>query len=129
VYCGIDLVEPARVARWHDRYDQETLGQVFTTGELARVRHSADPVHVLSVCLAAKEAVAKALGTGLAHIDWTDVDTVVCEAQAVVSVSGVAAALASRYGIAAWHGSWSTIGSLVAVVVLAEPREERSCSL
>ncbi|RLT56456.1 MAG: holo-[acyl-carrier-protein] synthase, partial [Chloroflexi bacterium] len=67
--CGVDLVEIDRVAavigRWGDRF----LTRVFTDAERAYCRGR---VPELAVRFAAKEAVSKALGTGIVGMAWRD---------------------------------------------------------
>ncbi|MFO1439274.1 MAG: holo-ACP synthase [Verrucomicrobiaceae bacterium] len=74
---GIDLVEVARIrellTRHADRFKQRT----FTTGEIAYCDACADPAIHFAARFAAKEAAAKALGTGLwseAGVNWTDIE-------------------------------------------------------
>lgn len=74
---GIDLVEVARIrellTRHADRFKQRT----FTTGEIAYCDACADPAIHYAARFAAKEAAAKALGTGLwseAGVNWTDIE-------------------------------------------------------
>ncbi|MDZ7288704.1 MAG: holo-ACP synthase [candidate division KSB1 bacterium] len=70
---GIDLIEIARVeatlARWHDRFVQ----RVFTPEEIAWCTARADRAAAFAVRFAAKEAFAKALGTGIhKNFSWKD---------------------------------------------------------
>jgi holo-[acyl-carrier protein] synthase len=125
VRCGIDLAEPDRVGPWLDRYGDDALRLVFTAGELARARSARRSARVLTVCLAAKEAVGKALGTGLSDVDWTDIETMVTGPTMSVRLSGAAARLAAALGLDSWHGSWSTAGAMVTVVVVADTQEHR----
>ena len=71
--CGVDLVEIDRVAavigRWGDRF----LTRVFTDAERAYCRGR---VPELAVRFAAKEAVSKALGTGIVGMAWRDIEVV-----------------------------------------------------
>ncbi len=71
--CGVDLVEIDRVAavlvRWGDRF----LTRVFTEAERAYCRGR---VPELAVRFAAKEAVSKALGTGIVGMAWRDIEVV-----------------------------------------------------
>jgi holo-[acyl-carrier protein] synthase len=74
---GIDLVEVARIrellTRHADRFKQRT----FTAGEIAYCDACADPAIHYAARFAAKEAAAKALGTGLwseAGVNWTDIE-------------------------------------------------------
>ena len=121
--CGIDLAAPARVGRWLDRYGDDALRLVFTAGELDRARAAARPARVLTVCLAAKEAVGKALGTGLSDVDWTDIEATVTGPTMAVRLAGAAAEVAASLGVHGWHASWSGGGPLVTVVVVADTEE------
>jgi len=74
---GIDLVEVARIrellTRHADRFKQRT----FTAGEIAYCDACADPAIHYAARFAAKEAAAKAFGTGLwseAGVNWTDIE-------------------------------------------------------
>lgn len=70
---GVDLIEIGRIDAAIARHGGRFLARVFTLGELADCRGRAES---LAVRFAAKEAVAKALGTGIWRqgIAWTDIE-------------------------------------------------------
>ncbi|MBI3803194.1 MAG: holo-ACP synthase [Nitrospirae bacterium] len=74
---GVDLVKISRIqeisARWGDRF----LDRVFTPAEQAYcLRRKFPPVH-LSARFAVKEAILKALGTGLRMgTRWKEIETI-----------------------------------------------------
>jgi holo-[acyl-carrier protein] synthase len=78
VRVGVDLVEVERIARLVTRYDA-AAERLFTPGELEYCRSRPHRCHEhMAARFAVKEAVLKALGTGLSGgIRWTDVETVV----------------------------------------------------
>jgi holo-[acyl-carrier protein] synthase len=65
VGIGVDLVELARVERLLQKYGARFAGRVLAPAERAAYAASSRPGHFLANRLAAKEAVSKALGTGL----------------------------------------------------------------
>jgi holo-[acyl-carrier protein] synthase len=70
---GIDLEEIARIARVFSR--PRALARVFTPNEIAYCQPKRHPFQHLAVRFAAKEAVFKALGTGLSGgLHWTDAE-------------------------------------------------------
>jgi holo-[acyl-carrier protein] synthase len=70
---GVDLIEVGRVARAVERHGARFLERVFTDAELAYCgRHVAK----LAARFAAKEAVAKALGTGIGAVAWREIEVV-----------------------------------------------------
>ena len=73
---GVDLVDVlAFQARFMERDEQ--LGEVFTADELAYCRHQRHPWPHLAARFAAKEAVLKALTSGLAGaMRWHDIEVV-----------------------------------------------------
>ena len=62
---GIDLVDTARVARAIERHGEAFLRRVFTDAEVAYCQRHGDPMPSYAARWAAKEAVSKALGTGI----------------------------------------------------------------
>ncbi|MFJ9583189.1 holo-ACP synthase [Streptomyces acidicola] len=97
IRIGTDLVEVARVERLLAE-NPELAGQVFTERERAycagRPRRSG--AH-LAARFAAKEAVLKALGTGAAGADWTEIEVVnQVNGRPELRLHGRAAALAHR---------------------------------
>lgn len=67
VRCGVDLVEVARVRKAVQRHGQAFLERVFTPGEVEYCEaRGAARFQSYAARLAAKEAAAKALGTGIA---------------------------------------------------------------
>jgi holo-[acyl-carrier protein] synthase len=90
---------------------------VFTPGEREAARRASDPHRHYAVCLAAKEAVGKALGVGLARMDWADVEAIVEGRALRLRLTGLAAALARRRGPADWTASFACWDGLVLVQV------------
>ncbi len=75
LYSGVDLIEIGRMAAALDRHADRLLPRVFTPREIAQCQGR---VESLAARFAAKEAAAKALGTGVwrSNIIWTDIETV-----------------------------------------------------
>ena len=74
---GIDLVENDRMretrARWADRFKN----RIFHPSEQAYCESKADPTSHYAARFAVKEAVTKAIGTGIGpHISWLDIEVI-----------------------------------------------------
>jgi holo-[acyl-carrier protein] synthase len=68
---GVDSIELERVEATIQRYGQRFLERVFTPRELAEVGEN---VASLAARFAAKEATAKALGTGIGDVGWQEIE-------------------------------------------------------
>lgn len=77
VGSGIDLIEIERIQHSMDRFGKRFLDRIYTPGEQAYClskRHSAES---FAARFAAKEAGAKALGTGISHgVNWQEIEVV-----------------------------------------------------
>ena len=62
---GTDIVAIARMSELHARHGERALAKLLAVEEIAVCRKSADPGRYLAKRFAAKEALAKALGTGI----------------------------------------------------------------
>lgn len=106
---GVDLVEVARIGAMLDEHGQRFLDRCFTPAEQAYKADTRRRVEHLAARFAAKEAVLKALGTGLTGgIAWTDIE-VVAEPNGSprIALRGAAAAAASVLGVKSWLVSLS----------------------
>lgn len=75
VGTGIDVVEVERIAASIKRYGARFLERVFTAGEIAYCQRKKNSAESFAARFAAKEAGAKALGTGIQHgIMWTELE-------------------------------------------------------
>jgi len=71
----MDVVEIDRFALALQRHGQRAQSRFFTAGEREYCLIYPNPAPFFSARFAAKEAFAKALGSGIAHgIQWTDVE-------------------------------------------------------
>lgn len=61
---GSDLCDIRRIEKVLERYPERFLNRVFTPVERAKAERRADPIPTYAKRFAAKEACAKALGTG-----------------------------------------------------------------
>ena len=95
---GVDLISVNRIEKAIDRHGQRFLDRVFTPQER---KHCADNPHRLAARWAAKEAVAKALGTGIGDITWQEIE-VHCNhrGQPHIRLHGAASRLAESQNIA-----------------------------
>lgn len=70
---GIDMIETERIARALDRFGARFANRIFTAQEQA---HCHGRVPSLAARFALKEAVAKALGTGIGDMRWLDIEVI-----------------------------------------------------
>lgn len=72
---GVDLIEIERIKRAIDQHGPRFLERIYTAAER---QDSQQRIESLAARFAAKEAVAKALGTGIWRqgVDWTDIEIV-----------------------------------------------------
>ncbi len=74
---GVDIIAIARIGRSMEKYRQRFEEKIFTAGEIAYCRSQPDPAKHFAVRFAAKEAVLKCLGTGMAPgIAWKDMEVI-----------------------------------------------------
>ncbi len=100
---GIDLVENERIRDVLLRWDSHFLLRVFTGAETAYCRGKAVPEQHFAARFAIKEAVSKALRTGIGpHVGWLDIEVIRDEESGAPSVrlSGAAKRYADRCGVA-----------------------------
>ena len=75
VGLGSDLIEIARVRASIERFGDRFLKRVFTAGEIAYCQRKKNAAESFAARFAAKEAGAKALGTGISHgIAWPEIE-------------------------------------------------------
>lgn len=117
---GIDAVDLDRFRRVLARRPL-LASRLFTDAERSFVARRADPVPGLAARFAAKEAVMKALGTGIGGIRFAEVEVVSSESGAPhLAISGLAAARAEALGIQSWHVSLSHTATVAAAIVVAD---------
>ena len=105
IRSGVDIIEIERVARAIERHGSRFYLRFFTEREVAESRRQAA---ALAARFAAKEAVAKALGTGIGVVRWIDIEIVSgTQRQPELRLHGAAARLAGELGLAEWAVSLS----------------------
>jgi holo-[acyl-carrier protein] synthase len=114
---GADLVEIRRIAALVERHGERFTGRVYTPGELADCDGRAES---LAARWAAKEAVAKALGTGIGAVAWREIEVVRGDSGCpAVKLHGRAATLAAQHGLRRWALSLAHDGGLALAFVVA----------
>lgn len=74
VGIGTDIVRIERIASALDRYGSAFARRVLTSGELAQFQQRSRPAPWLAKRFAAKEAVAKAFGTGIGKLSFQHIE-------------------------------------------------------
>jgi len=75
VGSGIDLVEIGRIQQSMDRFGQRFLDRVYTPAEQAYCLRKRKAAESFAARFAAKEAGAKALGTGISYgVNWLEIE-------------------------------------------------------
>src|SRR6187401_3368582 len=74
---GSDIVDVRRIAKVIERHGDRFLDRIFTTVERTKAENRANAVETYAKRFAAKEACAKALGTGLRKgVFWKDMGVI-----------------------------------------------------
>jgi holo-[acyl-carrier protein] synthase len=120
VKVGIDLVSPDEVRESVSAHGDRYLRRVFTDDELLDCGVQAQR---LAARFAAKEAAMKALGRTDEPLPWRSIGVRNdADGRPSLVLSGQAAALAKRRGVADMSVSLTHEGQLAGAVVLAETR-------
>lgn len=115
--CGIDSLEIERARAGIARFGERWLNRFFTPGER---EDCADQPHRLAARLAGKEAVAKAIGTGIGDISWKEIEIRRGErGRPVLVLYGAAAAAAADLGLTEWDISLTHTRDTATAVVVA----------
>ncbi len=74
---GSDLINITRIGKTIERYGERFIQRIYTDVERKKASLRTDPIPTYAKRFAAKEACAKALGTGLNHgVYWRDMGVV-----------------------------------------------------
>ena len=115
---GVDILEIPRIERVAERYGQRFLDRIYTRREQEYCRGRAPQ---LATRFAAKEAVMKALGTGVRGVPWKDIEVVRRPGRApAIELHGAAAERASLMGIGAMAVSLSHSEDMAIAFVVAQ---------
>src|SRR5690606_39110550 len=71
IKCGIDILRISRLAEVNPAIRARFIVRVYTEAEIAQAQGAND---TLTGIFAAKEAVSKALGTGIGKVAWQDIE-------------------------------------------------------
>lgn len=114
---GIDIIEIPRIARVVDRYGERFLRRVYTEAEQALYRGR---VPELAARFAAKEAISKALGTGIWGIRWREMEVLPdMRGKPLVYLHGAASARARALNLRHFDVSLSHSREYAVAVVVA----------
>jgi holo-[acyl-carrier protein] synthase len=122
VGLGTDITDVPRIARSIERFGDRFLARVYTPGEIAYCRaRNKTSAQSFAARFAAKEAGAKALGTGISRgVNWLELEVTRAPGQAPqLRLSGRAAARAQQLGVTQISLSLThTADTALAVVIM-----------
>jgi len=98
---GIDLAEIGRIQQSIDRYGERFLNRVYTGAEQAYCLSKRKSAESFAARFAAKEAGAKALGTGISYgVNWLEIEVIrEPSGRPTLTFHGRAAQIAGRLGV------------------------------
>ncbi len=102
---GIDTIEIARLDDIRPEIRMRFIRRVYTAQEIKQAR---DRTEALSGIFAAKEAVSKALGTGIGKVSWQDIEILHHPTgEPYLILHGKAKCVAENLGLKEWSVSIS----------------------
>ena len=97
INVGIDIIEIKRIQNVKSKYPNRFLKKIFTENEIIYCRNRSSQ---LAARFAAKEAMMKALGTGIRGVSWKDVEVIRYRGQAPqIKLSGRGKKVGERIGL------------------------------
>ena len=124
VGTGIDLVEIERIRHSIARYGSRFLNRVYTPAEQAYCLSKRNAAESFAARFAAKEAGAKALGTGIGYgVTWREIEVGrVPGGRPALLYHGRAAEIAARLGVVRAALSLTHSNELASASVILEDR-------
>ena len=105
LHSGIDIIEISRLDQVNPAIRRRFIKRVYTQAEIEQARNRSDS---LTGLFAAKEAVSKALGTGIGYVHWQDIEIIhLPSGQPTVKLHGNARLVAEQKGLSTWSVSIS----------------------
>ena len=96
-FTGVDMVEIGRVQDVLERHGERFLNRIFTQREQD---YCGDRVQELAARFAGKEAMMKALGTGVRGVGWREIEILANgRGKPIILLHGKALARANRIGL------------------------------
>ena len=122
VGSGIDLVEIGRIQQSIDRYGSRFLNRIYSAAEQAYCLRKRNSAESFAARFAAKEAGAKALGTGISHgVGWLEIEVIrLPSGKPTLQYHVRAAQFAARLGVANIALSITHTASLAMASVVLE---------
>ena len=116
MHIGVDLIEIPRFETAVLRHKDRFLDRIFTQQEIEITEKR---VESLAVRFAAKEAVSKALGTGIGDVGWKEIEILRgLSREPILVLNGNAKKIAQELGIDAWAISLSHTRDLAIAFVV-----------
>jgi holo-[acyl-carrier protein] synthase len=119
---GVDLIEIERIAQSIERYGERFLHRIYTLQEIAYCSRKRAGAESYAARFAAKEAGAKALGTGISRgVTWSELQ-VIREpgGRPILELTGRARLLADKLGVKAISLSITHTRNLAMATVMME---------
>lgn len=117
IAVGIDIIEVERVRKVYEHHGERFLKRVFTEAE---VRQCSGKANRLAGRFAAKEAISKALGTGLHGVSWREMEVVQLRSgRPTVTLHGNAKRRAQLLGISAFDVSIADLKDFSIAIAVA----------
>lgn len=116
------MVEIERIRHSHNRFGERFLSRIYTAAEQAYCLSKRNAAESLAARFAAKEAAAKALGTGISHgITWLEIEVLrERSGRPALAFHGRAAKRAEHMGVRHAALSLTHTGTLAAASVVLE---------
>lgn len=117
IAVGIDIIEVDRVRKVFEHHGERFLKRVFTEIEVWQCRGKAER---LASRFAAKEAISKALGTGIHGVGWREMEVVQLRSgRPSVRLHGNAKRRAERLGLSAFDVSMADLKAFSIAIAVA----------
>src|SRR5436305_1403692 len=117
IAVGIYIIEVDRVRKVYEHHGERFLQRVFTEREIQQCRGK---INRFAARFAAKEAISKALGTGIHGVAWREMEIVqLRRGRPTVRLHGKAKPRAQQLGISAFDVSMSDLAHFSIAIAIA----------
>jgi holo-[acyl-carrier protein] synthase len=122
---GVDRLVIARIERSLSRYGDRFIQRIYSEVEIEQAQAKGNPARRFAMLFAAKEAVAKALGTGFRQgVAPSHIETIhQSSGKPEIILHAGAKAAAERQGVCSVHVSLSDDDGIAMAFAVAENRE------